>query len=382
MEFTLNIPVKYIFGKNTIERIGAEIAAENVKKVLLLAGGGSIKKNGVYDQVVNSLKQNGIEWIELWDVQPNPVLSHARKAIEIVKRDGLEAILAVGGGSVIDEAKAIAGGFYLGDVWEAFSGKARIKKALPIFTVLTLSASASEINTNAVLLNEETNQKWATGAPSLFPKVSIVDPTVQYSLPWNQTVNGFIDSMSHITEVYFTDDIEISLELYEGIMRTLISSIKKLKLNEQDYLPRANLVYSSSMALSAFPRCGCGGDWSQHGIEHGISGMFPKIAHAAGLSALYPAWLEFMYPYNKSIFDRWAVKVFGVETFDEALKAFLKLLVELDSPYSIKQLGIKEEDIEPMTDLILQGGQPGKLKSLDKADIMTILRNSYNYKIN
>ncbi len=379
MEFTLNIPVKYIFGKNTIPRIGNEIAAENIKKVLLLAGGGSIKKNGVYDQVVNSLKQSGIQWIELWDVQPNPVLSHTRKAIEIVKAEGIDAILAVGGGSVIDEAKAVAGGFYLDDVWAAFSGKARITKALPIFTVLTLSASASEINTNAVILNEDTMQKWATGAPSLFPKVSIVDPTVQYSLPWHQTVNGFVDSMSHITEVYFTDDIEISLELFEGIMRTLINSIKKLKVNEQDYLPRANLVYSSSMALSAFPRCGVAGDWSQHAIEHGISGMFPKIAHAAGLSAIYPAWLEFMYSYNETIFNRWAKNVFGADTFKEGLNTFVSLLKELDSPYSIKQLGIKEEDIPAIADLILQSGNPGKLKSLDKADIITILKNSYNY---
>lgn len=379
MEFTLNIPVKYIFGKGAIKKIGAEIAAENIKNVLLLAGGGSIKKNGVYEQVIASLKQSGIEWTELWDVQPNPVLSHTRKAIEIVKKEGLEAILAVGGGSVIDEAKAIAGGFYLDDVWEAYTGKARIKKALPVFTVLTISAAASEINSNSVILNEETKQKWSTASAAIFPKVSIVDPTVQTSLPWNQTANGFVDSMSHITEVYFTDEVEISLELYEGIMRTLINSVKKLRVNNDDQIARANMVYSSSMALSAFPRCGSGGDWSQHAIEHGISGMFPKIAHGAGLSAIYPAWLEFMYPYNKHIFERWAKKVFAVDTFAEGLNIFVHLLKEIDAPYSIKQLAIKEEDIEPMTDLILQLGKPGKLKSLDKADIVTIFRNSYNY---
>jgi alcohol dehydrogenase len=379
MEFTLNIPVKYIFGKGTIERIGSEIAAENIKKVLLLAGGGSIKKNGVYEQVTASLQKSGIEWTELWDVQPNPVLSHTRKAIEIVKAEGLEAILAVGGGSVIDEAKAVAGGFYLDDVWAAYSGKARMKQALPVFTVLTISAAASEINSNTVLLNEETNQKWSTASPAIFPKVSIVDPTVQTSLPWSQTANGFVDSMSHITEVYFTDDVEISLELYEGMMRTLINSVKKLRQNNEDQTARANMVYSSSMALSAFPRCGAGGDWSQHAIEHGISGMFPKIAHGAGLSALYPAWLEFMYPYNKPIFERWAKKVFAIDTFEEALNIFVQLLKDIDSPYSIKQLGIKEEDIEPMTDLILQLGKPGRLKSLDKADIMAMFRNSYNY---
>jgi hypothetical protein len=379
MEFTLNIPVKYIFGKGAIKKIGAEIAAENIKNVLLLAGGGSIKKNGVYEQVISALKQSGIEWTELWDVQPNPVLSHTRKAIEIVKKEGLEAILAVGGGSVIDEAKAIAGGFYLDDVWDAYTGMARIKKALPVFTVLTISAAASEINSNSVILNEETKQKWSTASAAIFPKVSIVDPTVQTSLPWNQTANGFVDSMSHITEVYFTDEVEISLELYEGIMRTLINSVKKLRVNNDDQIARANMVYSSSMALSAFPRCGSGGDWSQHAIEHGISGMFPKIAHGAGLSAIYPAWLEFMYPFNKPIFERWAKKVFAVDTFAEGLKIFVHLLKEIDAPYSIKQLGIKEEDIEPMTDLILQLGKPGKLKSLDKADIVTIFRNSYNY---
>ncbi|MDK2923784.1 MAG: alcohol dehydrogenase, partial [Pseudothermotoga sp.] len=173
--FVFHNPTKLIFGKGTIPKIGEEIKSFGIKKVLMLYGGGSIKKNGVYDQVVESLKRNGIEWVEVSGVKPNPVLSKVHEAIEVCRRENVEAVLGVGGGSVIDSAKAIAAGvLYEGDIWDAFAGKYRIEKALPVFAVLTISATGTEMNGNAVITNEETQEKWAISAKCLYPKVSII----------------------------------------------------------------------------------------------------------------------------------------------------------------------------------------------------------------
>ena len=181
--FVFYNPTQVVFGKNTIQKIGKLLTAHNIKKVLMVMGGGSIKKNGVYDEVVNSLKSNGIKFIEFPGVRPNPVLSHAREGIKLARENEVEAILAVGGGSVIDESKAIAAGFYMDDIWAAFENKFQIENALPLFTVLTLSATGSEMNPFAVLTNEKEKKKWAIYGPALFPVISIIDPSKQMTLP-------------------------------------------------------------------------------------------------------------------------------------------------------------------------------------------------------
>jgi alcohol dehydrogenase YqhD (iron-dependent ADH family) len=206
--FEFYSPTKVIFGKHTITQIGDEIRNHGCKRVLMIAGGGSIRENGVYDAMVQSLESVGVERVELWGVRPNPVLSTVYAAILKAREHHVDAILAVGGGSVVDCAKAVAGGFYLKDIWEAFENRALIEKALPLFVILTLSATGSEMNAFAVVTREEGNKKWAVGSPLLFPVVSIIDPSVQVFLPWHQTVNGGVDALSHIMEFYFLGSVE------------------------------------------------------------------------------------------------------------------------------------------------------------------------------
>ncbi len=281
-KFVFHNPTKIIFGENTVSKIGEEIKKSGLKKVLLHYGGGSIKKNGVYEQVTNSLKENNIDFIEVSGVKPNPILSKVHEGIKVARENNVDGILAVGGGSVIDSAKAIAGGFYYdGDIWDAYSGKYVIKKALPLFTVLTLSATGSEMNGNSVITKEETKQKWATHSKHIYPKVSIIDPTVQFSLPPQQTVNGAVDAISHVMEYYFdgTTDTEIQDQIAEGIIRTVIKSTEILLKKPEDYHARANLAWSATLALNGLLNAGSsGGDWSSHTLEHSVSALF-DIAH-------------------------------------------------------------------------------------------------------
>ena len=293
--FTFFNPTKVIFGRRTIPRIGEEINKKGYNKILLLAGKGSNRENGVYDATVKSLKRAGIEWIECWGVKPNPILSHAEEALELVRKEGLQMVLAIGGGSVIDEAKSIAAGFYLNNIWDAFEENQTINKALPVFSILTLSGTCSEMDPFAVLTNEVEKKKWNIGGDALFPKVSIIDPSVQMSLPWSQTVNGAIDAMSHVMEFYFLGEKEeITIALDEAIMRTIIKCLDMLKDDEKNYQARANIAWSATLALNGISGIALkGGDWSSHRLEHGISALHPDIAHGAGLAVVFPAWIKY-----------------------------------------------------------------------------------------
>lgn len=380
--FTFHNPTKYIFGKGTVQQIGKEITNFGIRKVLLLAGGGSIKRNGVYSQVVQSLKQHNIQWLELWGVRPNPILSHTNEGIRIVRENSLEGILAVGGGSTIDEAKCIAAGFYLEELWDAFERKVKIEKALPIFTVLTLSATCSEMDPYAVLTNEKEQKKWNIEAFCLYPKVSIVDPTFQASLPWNQTVYGAIDTLSHIMEFYFQGKNEEStISLNESLMKTVLSTVDKLKTNPTDYDLRASLAWISTLALNGTSGAGLyGGDWACHTIEHGISAVHPEVAHGAGLAVVFPAWIKYTYTLNKPQFLRWAKNIFSQDDVESGITALKVKYKSWGAPISLRDLGIDKSEIPHITDTIWKATsyrQIGNLKSLDYNDISKILNIAY-----
>ncbi|GAB6189895.1 iron-containing alcohol dehydrogenase [Marinitoga arctica] len=379
--FVFYNPTKLIFGEGTINRIGEEIKKFGLKKVLLHYGGGSIKKNGVYEQVVNSLKENGIEWVEISGVKPNPRLSKVYEGIKIAKENDVEGILAVGGGSVIDSSKAIAGGFYYdGDVWDAYSGKHVINKALPLFTVLTLSATGSEMNGNSVITNEETKQKWATHSEKLYPKVSIIDPVAQFSLPAKQTVNGAVDAISHVMEYYFdgTKNTEIQDQIAEGIIRTVILSTEILLKNPKDYNARANLAWSATLALNGLLKAGSnGGDWSSHALEHSVSALF-DIAHGEGLAIIFPAWLEYVKNEYIEKFDRFAKEIFNIDTGNASIDADLGIQAlkewykRIGQPISLKEIGATEKDIERLVENAVQSSPMGKLKKLEEKEIKEI----------
>lgn len=374
-------PTKILFGRGEISKIGAEIKERKVSKVLLHFGKSSIFKNGVYDQVVKTLKENGVEWVELGGVKPNPVLSKVEEGIEICKQEKIEAILAVGGGSVIDSAKAVAAGVLLdGNIWEAFEGKKKATKGLPIYTVLTLSATGSEMNGFAVITKEDENKKWAfTAGLDSYPKVTVIDPTVQATLPKEQTVNGAVDTMSHIFELYFdgTKETDIQDELAEGILRTVMKHVKILLDDPQNYESRANLAWCATLALNGLNAAGRNyGDWATHTLEHSLSAFY-DIAHGAGLSIMFPAWMKYVYKKDFEKFARLGKNVFDLEGNNEktALETIDKIKLffdEIGSPTSLKQINVSENDIEKLTDNASLLAPFGKLMELNKNDIKKI----------
>jgi alcohol dehydrogenase YqhD (iron-dependent ADH family) len=376
--FIFQNTTRYYNGKGVTAKLGCEIEEIGVKKVLLLAGGGSIKNNGAYVATVSSLQKAGIEWVEKWGVIANPLLEHAREALELLKENECEAIVAVGGGSVIDEAKGIAAGYYQDDIWDPYVGKTRISQALPIFAVLTLSATASEANANSVLSSEEHKRKLPVGHSSLMPIASFVDPTFQFTLPWNQTVNGTIDSLSHIFEAYFTATLadEVTLALNEALIRTLIKSCDILQKNPEDFDARANLSWASTMALNGLTKCGIGGDWACHRMEHAISGEYHHIAHAEGLAVLTPAWIHYAAQSNPDVFERFARNIFGAKTIMEGIRALVDKFKSWGAPTSMNDLNVSDEDFEKLAEIATGHGAIGSVIPLDKNDVIEIFELS------
>lgn len=382
--FVFHNPTKIIFGKGTISEIGKEIKTAGIKKVLLVYGGGSIKKNGVYDAVIKSLRENGIDWVEVSGVVPNPVLSKVHEGVEVAKKEKVEAVLAVGGGSVLDSGKAIAAGFYYdGDIWDAYIGKYTINKALPLFTVLTLSATGSEMNGNSVVTNEKTKQKFAFSSPHAYPRVSIIDPTVQFSLPRNQIANGAVDIITHVLENYFdsTRDTEVQDRISESLVKTVINNTEKILQDPEDYEARAQFAWCGTLALNGLTGAGkSGGDWATHRIEHSLSALY-GIAHGTGLAIISPAWMRYTYKEYPEKFARFAEEVFGITegTVEEkaikgieALKAWYK---KIGAPVSLRDANIPEEDIEKILENVCMLELPlGNLKKLYKNDIREILK--------
>ncbi|GKU31675.1 iron-containing alcohol dehydrogenase [Clostridium folliculivorans] len=385
LNFTYYNPTQLVFGKDTIKTIGNHVNNFGVKKVLFLYGKGSIFKNGVYDTAIASLKEHNIDFIELSGVKPNPVLSKVHEAIKIVKDNNLEGIVAVGGGSVVDSAKAIAAGaFYDGDVWDFFEGKAQITKALPIFPILTISATGSEMNAGGVITNEAEGKKWGFGSHLLFPKVSILDPAVQATLPTIQTVNGAVDGLSHVFEAYFggTPNTDMEDELSEGIIRTIIKHTRILIEDPSNYDSRSELAWSATLALNGINGVGRNGDWSSHGIEHGVS-VFNDIAHGSGLAIVMPAWMKYVHSTWPEKFERFAEKIFGITEGTreekglkaiEALRAFYK---EIGAPITLKEVGVEKKDLDFIADTVAKQGVLGALKTLERDDVYKILEIAF-----
>jgi alcohol dehydrogenase YqhD (iron-dependent ADH family) len=344
-------------------------------------GKSSIFKNGVYEQVTTTLKENKIDWVELGGVKPNPVLSKVEEGIKICKDEKVDGVLAVGGGSVIDSAKAIAAGvLFNGNIWEAFEGTKRAEASLPIFTVLTLSATASEMNAFAVITKEDENKKWAFSAGlDSYPKVTVIDPSFQLTLPQEQTVNGAVDTISHIFELYFDGikNTDIQDEIAEGIIRTVLKHVKILLNDPANYESRANLAWSATLALNGLNTAGRSwGDWSTHTLEHSLSAFY-DIAHGAGLSIMFPAWMKYVYKNDVAKFARLGKNIFGLKGEDEqiAVETISKVkefFDEIGSPTSLKQIDVKEEDINKLTDNASLRTPLGTLMKLEKEDIRKI----------
>jgi len=385
--FDFRNPTKIKFGKDTIPEIGEEIKKAGIKKVLFLYGKGSIFKNGVYDTTVVSLKAAGINWVELGGVKPNPVISKVYEAIKICRKEKVDGILAVGGGSVIDSAKVIAAGFYYKkNIWEVFEGKGNATESLPIFTILTLSATASEMDPFAVITKEDEKKKWAFSAgQSSYPALSIIDPSVQSSLPKAQTVNGAVDTLSHVFELYFNGvpNTDIQDEIAEGIIRTVIKHTQVLIAEPENYESRAQLAWCATLALNGINSAGRGfGDWATHTLEHSLSAFY-DIAHGAGLAIMFPAWMKYNYKSDLQKFARFAERIFNIKKGTDKEKALLAIeklktfYKKIGAPVSLKEIGVKKSDLPKLADNASMREPEGVLRKLYRKDMLAIYKLAF-----
>ncbi|OCA98272.1 iron-containing alcohol dehydrogenase [Clostridium beijerinckii] len=352
--FEFYAPTRVIFGKDSEKQIGTIIKNQNCKKVLVHFGGSSAKKSGLLDKIFESLKKAEIDYVSLGGVVPNPRLSKVYEGINLCKKEKVDFILAVGGGSVIDSAKAIGYGIANEcDVWDIYSKKVIPTGCLPIGAVLTIAAAGSEMSNSSVITNEEGWLKRGCNSEYARCKFAIMNPELTYTLPKYQTASGATDILMHTMERYFTKEqsMEITDRISEGLMRTVIHNVKILMKNPTDYNARAEVMWAGSLSHNDLTGCGSVGDWSCHQLEHELGGMF-DVAHGAGLAAVWGSWARYVYKSNVSRFVQFAVNVIGI-TNDfynpekvalEGIEAMESFYHFIDMPISIKELGVNLTD--------------------------------------
>lgn len=384
--FNYSIPTQVFFGQGQIKALSTQLK-EYGAKVLMVYGGGSIKKIGLYDEVVDILKNNGFTYWELPGVEPNPRIDSVREGVKLCKEHHIEVILAVGGGSVIDCAKIIAAGYYTeADAWDLMIRKATIQQALPIATILTLSATGSEMDPMAVISNLETNQKLGMGHPSLFPKFSILDPTYTFTVPANQTAAGTADIMSHIFEVYFSPTKEAYLQnrMAEALLKTCIHYGPIAMREPENYEARANLMWASSLAINGILTYGKETNWSAHPMEHELSAYF-DITHGVGLAILTPPWMDYVLG-DETVgnFYEYGVNVWGLDPNSdqhtvarESIRKTREFFSTLDIPSRLRDVGILEDKLEVMANAAAHGGTIGNFKPLNTSDILEIYKAAF-----
>lgn len=387
--FSFFSPTKFVFGKDTENQAGKLVKEFGGSKVLLHFGGQSAKKSGLLDTVELSLKNENIEFIELGGVHPNPLDTLVYEGIEIFKKQGFDFILAVGGGSVIDSAKAIAMGCcYDGDFWDFYSGKATAKKALPVGTVLTIAAAGSEGSGDSVITKKEGMIKRGAGSDCIRPRFSILNPALTQTLPPYQTACGATDIMAHVCERYFTNtkDVETTDRLCEAVLLAMINETPKVISNPDDYQARANIMWAGMVAHNNIVGVGREQDWNSHGIEHELSGMY-DCAHGAGLAVIMPAWMNFVMKHDVMRFAQWATRVWGCKmdfsnpekTAKEGILAFRNFLNSIGMPSKISELGGKEEDIPQLVKNfgLPEGSSTGGFVHLTNQDITEIYKLAF-----
>jgi len=383
--FIFHNPTKLIFGKDQLEHLREEVPKYG-KKVLLVYGGGSIKRSGLYQKVTGILEEIGSQVFELPGVEPNPRITTARKGVEICKQEGIEFLLAVGGGSVIDCTKLIAAGAkYDGDPWDIVIKKATVIEALPFGTVLTLAATGSEMNSGSVITNWETNEKYGWGSPATFPKFSILDPVNTFTVPKDQTIYGIVDMMSHTLEHYLhvEDNTEYQDRMAESLLLTVMETAPKLLNDLENYDYRATILYCGTMALNGIINMGFKGDWATHNLEHAVSAVY-DIPHGGGLAILFPNVMKHNLHVKPERFKKLAVRVFGVnpegKTAEEAGLEGIQKLREfwnsIGAPSRLADYHIDDSKLDLMADRAMENGEFGNFAKLNREDCLEIYRAS------
>lgn len=383
-KFIYDIPTKVYFGENQLGHLGKELSQFG-QKVLVTYGGGSIKKTGLYSQVMDELKKAGLEIYEFSGIEPNPRVASVNQGAEICRQEKIDVLLAVGGGSVLDCTKAIgAATYYDGDAWDLVIKKVPIENCLPVVTILTLSATGSEMDTNAVISNPETNDKIGMKHPVMLPKVSFLDPTLTYSVGQYQTACGAADILSHIMEVYFNmeQDLYMLDRTMEGLMKTVIKYAPIAMVEPENYEARANLMWASSWAINGFLKGGRTLGWSCHPLEHQLSAYY-DITHGLGLAILTPRWLEYtLDESNVSKLYEFGINVFEIDKNLEPM-IVAKKSIEMLSNFlfrtlglqrTLTEIGIDETHFETMAKKICGKGTLVSYKSLNMKDVVQIYK--------
>ncbi len=386
LNFTRHIPTKFVFGRGAENQTGAEVKALGATRVLLHYGGGSAVRSGLIGRVEASLKEAGVPYVTLGGAQPNPRDTKVYEGIEIIRREGIDFILAVGGGSAIDSAKAMChGALYEGDFWDFFCGKAVPKKSLPVGVVLTMAAAGSESSNSCVITQESTQTKRGLNVESNRPVLAIMNPELTMTLPAYQTACGATDIMAHIMERYFTNeqDVDLTDRLCEATLQAVIRAARIAVKNPEDYDARAQLMWASTIAHNDTLGVGRLGDWASHQIEHELSAKY-DVAHGAGLAVVFPAWMRYQMDHNVMRFAQFAVRVWGCEmdfehpekTALNGIEAYERFMQEIGMPITFKELGAKTEDIPFMAAKVKRNpdGTIGNFRKLDTPALEAIYR--------
>ena len=385
LDFQYYSPTRVVFGRNAVKELGKLL--KDRKKVLLHYGGGSVKKNGVFDAVVEQLQAAQIDYVELGGVAPNPKIDLIREGVQLCKEQNVDFILAVGGGSVIDSAKAIALGAKIDfDVWRLYETKERIAGALPLGSVLTIAAAGSELSNGTVVTNPEGGLKRDYGADYLRPEFAIMNPEYTFTVSKYQTACGTVDILMHTFERYFTHtpDVDLTDELAEGLCRAVIRAGRKAVEDGSDYEARATLMWAGSISHNDLTGLGRRGDWATHQIEHELSGQYDRVSHGAGLAVIFPAWCRYVWKEEPERFARFAEKIWGVDTTgmtqEEAVFAGIECCENyfrsLGMPVRLSEMDIDDTHLHEMA---VKGTYFGKrtlggFKVLGEADIEEIYR--------
>ena len=383
--FQFYSPTEFVFGKGTENEVGTYVKKHGGSKVLLHYGGGSVVRSGLLDRVKQSLTAAGLPFAELGGVKPNPRDTLVYQGIDLCRAEGIDFILAVGGGSTIDSSKAIAMGVpYDGDFWDFYAHVNTPKAALPVGTVLTIAAAGSEGSPDSVITKEDGGLKRGAGTDLIRPRFSVMNPELTCTLPPYQTASGATDIMAHVFERYFTNttEVEITDRLCEAVLMTMIKETPRVIADPNNYDARANIMWAGMVAHNNIVGVGREQDWNSHRIEHELSALY-DCAHGAGLAVIMPAWMEFVYEHNPMRFAQAAVRVWGCKmdfahpevTAREGIARFRSFLHSIGMPVNFAELGAKEEDIPKLVETLgLGDGKTGGFRSLTSQDIAEIYR--------
>ena len=380
VDFTYHNPTKIEFGKDKENLIGTAIANDGITKVLLCYGSERIKSDGLYAKVTASLSEKGIEWVELSGIVSNPVLSKVHEGIAIAKEEKVQAVLSIGGGSVLDSAKSIAAGaLYHSDVWDFFIGKSVIEKALPVYAIMTLAATGSEMNGFAVVTNDTIQQKYNIASIHVYPRLSILNPELTKSVPKNYLAYSAVDIIAHVIEGYLTASIQPHFQsrMVEGIIQTVMETTEILLQNPDDYNARAEFTWAATQALNGVTTAGTNPTlFPNHMIEHSLSALF-NIAHGAGLAIVIPAWMTWFHTQNSAQFKRFAQKIFGKNSAEEGIIDLKSWFAKIGAPVSLKDAGISADAIPAIAaNVFLAAERQGASEIYTQEVIETILHNA------